>query len=228
MPNGFTSFDPSLAAIMSNIPGASMILEPTYPSFEIPLMPAQLQPPVITPPLSEKFGEYIEQPTVYEEAVEVPVSQPSVGPIETLWNILSGVTGGAAEIAGGALKTIGDTLKFISENLDVSIETTMDILKSDWAKKFMGTGGRTEAERLKAQELGLAEQALALQAQQLAAKQVPAVVPAEPGILGQLNDILFGKPAAYAVPEAEPEKAKPNILFYAGLGIAAFLLLKRK
>ena len=219
-------FDPSLGIGVTDIP-----------PIEIPTMPAQLQPPVITPDISEKFGEYAEQPTVYEQPVEV--SMPSTGPIETLFDILGGVTGGAAEIAGGAaelaggaLETAGDvskwvldtlwnTGKFILENLEVGVKTGTQV-----AGTVGGIVATKEQQELEKQKLRLTEQALALQAQQLAAKQVPAIVPAEEGLLGQLIDVLFGKPAAYAVPE--PEKAKPNILLYAGLAAAAYFLLRKR
>lgn len=218
MPNGFSipaaylGLPSGMAGYLSETIGPPL----TVPSIEIPSMPQQLQAPVITP--------------------------PKTGPIETLANILWQAPGAAVEVAGGALETAGgigkgilDTLwdagKFILENLDVGIEATTDILSQDWAKRLAGIGGgRTEAEKLKAQELALTAEALQLQREQLAAKQtpaVPAVTPAEEGIIGQLSDVLFGKPAAYAVPETVPAQAGPNYIVLIGLAIAAYFLLRK-
>jgi hypothetical protein len=181
----------------------------------LPTLPTMQLIDPVTPPLSDKFGFYPEQPVVYSESYDIPTAQPSSGPLEFIGDVVK--TG---------LDAVWDAGKFILEHLDVGIGYAGDIGGQAASKRYyedLGSAQQTAAEAAK------------IKAQAYAAQVAAGTMTAEEAIargVGLGIDTLAGIPSAPSTSQPvflttpTAQAGGPNYMLYAAIGLAAYYLLR--
>ena len=235
-PASYGTAEPIWLAPGATIPATDIsalipIPDPVWFDWEAPLqLPALPAETVTTPPLPvlttqiepEKFGGYVEQPTVYLTSYPISAQQPAAGPIE--WGI--DAVGNIVKVAGDVVKTgidaAADLVKFIGENLEVVTKTGTQI------------GGAAAQYKTAEAQLKAAE-AAKIQAQaQLTAAQRP-VTPTVTSNLADWLSQLTGVPSEATPPFVQAGtamggvgvEAPTNWLLLGALGVGAYFLLRK-